>query len=151
MTQRNWDDDEALLSGLAEAVKDTAALSPRIAHLGREAFSWRTVDEDLILAGLSFDSSLESLGAMRSPEGSRVLVFSSSPLSVELELMADRIVGQIIPPDAGEVFVETATGATLTVEADDLGFFIIPSLPAGAVRLRCDTLSARLITDWVRI
>jgi hypothetical protein len=29
MTRRNWDDDEALLSDLAEAVKDTAALSPR--------------------------------------------------------------------------------------------------------------------------
>lgn len=82
-------------------------------------------------------------------DDARVLIFTSSPLSLELEVMAGHIVGQIVPPGPGEILVETNDGATFQVEADDIGFFELSGGPRGPVRLRCDTPTGRLITDWV--
>ncbi len=82
-------------------------------------------------------------------DDARVLIFTSSPLSLELEVMAGHVVGQIVPPGPGEILVETSDGATFQVEADDIGFFELSGGPRGSVRLRCDTPAGRLITDWV--
>jgi hypothetical protein len=82
-------------------------------------------------------------------DDARVLIFTSSPLSLELEVIAGHIVGQIVPPGPGEILVETSDGATFQVDADDIGFFDLSGGPRGSVRLRCDTPTGRLITDWV--
>ena len=82
--------------------------------------------------------------------GTRVLVFTAPHLEVELEVMADRVVGQIIPPGPGQVLVETAGGITFQVDADDIGFFDLSVImPRGSVRLRCDTPTGHLVTDWI--
>ncbi len=44
-------------------------------------------------------------------DDARVLIFTSSPLSLELEVMAGHVVGQIVPPGPGEILVETSDGA----------------------------------------
>lgn len=82
-------------------------------------------------------------------DDARVLIFTSSPLSLELEVIAGHVVGQIVPPGPGEILVETSDGATFQVDADDIGFFDLSGGPRGSVRLRCDTPTGRLITDWV--
>ena len=82
-------------------------------------------------------------------DDARVLIFTSSPLSLELEVIAGHIVGQIVPPGPGEILVETSDGATFQVDADDIGFFDLSGGPRGSVRLRCDTPTGRLITNWV--
>ncbi len=149
MDRHRWDDDEALLADLAEAMRDVAPLLPRIVQQARGALAWRTVDSDLLLATLSFDSTLQSSGQSRDQEGGqRVLVFHSTPLAIEVELQFDRIVGQIVPPGAGEITLEAADGAQARAEADDLGFFILPRVTEGAIRLRCETPTTRLVTDW---
>ena len=150
MTHR-WDDDQHLLDDLSDALREARHASA-IAAYGRGAYSWRTIDEDLLLASLSFDSSLEQAQQHRSGAGDeRVLVFTASPLSVELEVRPGHIAGQIIPPGAGEVRVEVADGVTFHVEANDAGFFTLPGAVRGLIRLRCDTPLARLVTDWVRL
>jgi hypothetical protein len=78
-----------------------------------------------------------------------VLIFTATALSLELELMADRVVGQIVPPGPGEVVVETRDGGSFRIEADDMGFFDFEGMPRGQVRLRCETAAGRLVTDWV--
>jgi hypothetical protein len=82
-------------------------------------------------------------------DDARVLIFTASPLSLELEVMVGHVVGQIVPPGPGEILVETNDGATFQVEADDIGFFDLSGGPRAPVRLRCDTPTGRLITDWV--
>jgi hypothetical protein len=152
MTQHSWDDDQRLLEDLSDALGETVPLADAIAEYGKGAYAWRTVDRDLLLASLSFDSSLERVTEQRSgPHDPRVLTFTAAPLSLELEVMPDRVVGQIVPPGAGEIRVETADGVTFHVEADDVGFFVLPNVPRGTVRLRCDTSVARLVTDWIRL
>jgi hypothetical protein len=151
MTQHRWDDDQLLLDDLSEALREAESASA-IAEYGRGAYAWRTIDQDLYLASLSFDSSLEPVPERRSgPDDERVLVFTASPLSVELEVRPGHIVGQIIPPGTGEVRVEVADGVTFHIETDDAGFFTLPSNVHGLARLRCDTPRARLVTDWVRL
>jgi hypothetical protein len=83
------------------------------------------------------------------PDDARVLIFTAAPLSLELEVMAGHVVGQIVPPGPGEILVETSDGATFRVHADDIGFFDLSGGPRGSVRLRCDTPTGRLITDWI--
>jgi hypothetical protein len=151
MKQHRWDDDQNLLDDLAEALREAALAGP-LAQYGKGAYAWSTVDQDLLLAYLSFDSSLESVGERRSEAGDeRVLVFTAAPLSLELEVLPDHVTGQIVPPGPGEIRVETSDGVTFHVEADDAGFFYIPRKLAGPVRLRCDTPAGRLVTDWVHL
>jgi hypothetical protein len=150
MMQHSWDDDQRFFDDLSEAVRETAPLADAIAAYGRGAYAWRTVDRDLLRASLSFDSSLERVTERRAgPDDPRVLTFTAAPLSLELEVTPDQVVGQIVPPSAGEIRVETADGLTFHVEADDVGFFVLPNVPRGTVRLRCDTTVARLVTDWM--
>ena len=146
-----WDDDQHLLDDLGDAVRE-AARAGTLAELGKGAYSWRTVEADLLLASLDFDSSLERVQGWRSEaEQTRVLVFTAPPLSLELEVMDDRAVGQIVPPGPGEIWVETTDVAPCRVEADSAGFFMLPDKPRGLVRLRCDTPAGRLVTDWLRL
>jgi hypothetical protein len=101
-------------------------------------------------APLTFDSWMEQVRVMRAESGhARVLIFTATALSLELELMADRVVGQIVPPGPGEVVVETPDGGSFRIEADDMGFFDFEGMPRGQVRLRCETAAGRLVTDWV--
>ena len=65
--------------------------------------------------------------------------------------MGDRMVGQLVPPSTGTVVIEAAGAPPLTAEADELGFFVVDSVPAGPVRIHCDTAVARLVTDWIRL
>jgi hypothetical protein len=152
MTRRLWDDDERLLADLAEAVRATQRLADTIAAQAEGALTWRTIDEDLLQASLTFDSSLEATAGTRAEPGqTRLLVFTATPLSMELEVTQDGVVGQILPPGPGEIHVETPDGAEYSVGADESGFFELPPLPADAVRLRCDTATGRVVTDWVRL
>ena len=97
MIQHRWDDDQHILDDLSDALR-AAALAGTIAEYGKGAYAWPTVDQDLLLASLSFDSSLERVQERRAdPDDPRVLVFTASPLSLELEVLPDRIVGQIVP------------------------------------------------------
>ncbi len=152
VTQHRWDDDQNILDDLTDAYRETAPLTQAVADYGKGAYAWRTVDQDLLLASLSFDSSLEHAQEVRSDaDDARVLVFTATPLSLELEVRPGRVVGQIVPPGPGEIKMEAADGLTLQVEADDAGFFNLPAAPRGPVRLRCDTPTGRLVTDWVRL
>lgn len=106
-----------------EAGYDLAAAACTVVEYGQD---WRSEEDD-----------------------ARVLIFTASPLSLELEVMAGHIVGQIVPPGPGAILLETSDGAAFRVEADDIGFFDLSGVPRGSVRLRCDTPTGRLITDWV--
>jgi len=122
----------------------------------RDDPAWREVTDSCYawhfgaLASLTFDSAVESVRGLRSESGQpRVLIFTAAHLSLELEVMADHVVGQIVPPGPGEVVVETPNGNTLRIQADDIGLFDFAGLPPGLVRLRCETTDGNLVTDWV--
>jgi len=151
MTER-FDDDEVLALELAEALRQVGPEVDEVARRGKGAFTWRTIDEELLTAQLMFDSTQDAAAtATRGPDSGRVMVFSVELKSVEIEVLPDRVVGQFLPPSTGEVEVEGADGVLATVPVDDLGFFVVAPVPTGVVRLRCTTPTTRLVTDWVRL
>lgn len=152
MTER-FDNDEVLALELAEALRHVGPHIDEIAARAKAAFTWRTIDEELLMAELMFDSTQQAEPALTrgDDDRGRVLVFSAEPRTVEIEVLSDRVVGQFLPPTRGEVVVESDEGEVARVPVDDLGFFVIEPVPTGVVRLRCTTESTRLVTDWVRL
>ena len=151
MTER-FDDDEVLADELLEALREARPLVDEVAERAKSAFTWRTINEDLLTAELMFDSFHQAEPSLtRGPEGGRVMVFSADLRSVEIEVLSDRVVGQFMPQSDGEVQVESDRGVVATVAVDELGFFVIEPVPTGVVRLRCTTPATRLVTDWVRL
>jgi len=151
MTER-FENDEVLALELAELLRDARPHLDEAARRGRGAFTWRTIDEDLLTAELTFDSTLQAEPALtRGVDDPRVMIFSVQLQSVEIEVLADRVVGQFAPESSGQVEVEGDGGVVATVPVDDLGFFVIAPVPTGVVRFRCTTPSTRLVTDWVRL
>ena len=151
MTER-FDDDEALALELAELLRDVRPHVDEAARRAKGAFTWRTIDQDLLTAELMFDSTQQAEPALtRGADSGRVLVFSVELKSVEIEVLSDRLVGQFTPESSGQVEVEGDGGVIATVPVDDLGFFVITPVPTGVVRLRCTTPTMRLVTDWVRL
>ena len=56
MTER-YDDDEALALELTEAAPEAGPHVDEVARRAKGAFTWRTIDEDLLTAELTFDST----------------------------------------------------------------------------------------------
>jgi hypothetical protein len=151
MTWRRWDDDAYLLTELVAALSAPGQTPPGFLDMAKGAFAWRTVDDDLALAALAYDSLLdEGLSARARSQGStRGLVFTGDGLSVEIQVTGDGIVGQLGPAGRGEISVYTPDGLFAEATADDIGAFTVELPPPGPVRLRCQAGEARFITDWI--
>ena len=147
--------EEELLADLIEAGR-LETVPVEAAAAAKSGFAWRTMEDEL--AELSYDSSVaeDALAGVRSGAATaRLLTFESAGLTVEIEVMASangsrrRIVGQLVPTQAGRVEVRHGGGA-VTAEADELGRFSVDDLEPGPVSLRCAGASGPVVvTDWV--
>lgn len=147
-------EDDALLAELGEAVREGQLVPARFVEIGKAAFAWRTMDEEL--AVLSYDSATLPADAMAGtradPAELRAMTFVSADLTVEVEVADDALLGQLVPPQAGEVVVRTQGGDATTVEVDELGWFAVRPLPAGMFRLHVRTGSgATVVTAWTSL
>lgn len=147
-----WGDDEALLAELGAALRSVGDVPATVTSDGRAAWAWRGVDAELELASLVLDSCLDEAAAVRGAEtsGGRLLVFDGGTLSLEVEVGEDALVGQLLPPGAGEVALVAADGSESAVRTDDVGCFRL-ALPSGPARLRARTGEGSLVTDWVSL
>lgn len=130
-----WDDDDRLLDDLGDAVRSASAVPPSFLQVGRGAFAWR--DVDLELAGLAHDSAVSGLPAgVRSRTGGiRSLTFEGAGLTIEVELSADALAGQVAPPRPGTVEIWVDDEPADAAAVDDAGWFHVPRPPAFPFRL----------------
>jgi hypothetical protein len=137
VASQQWTDDDALLAALGEAVRAEREVPHDFIEAGKAAFTWHSIDAEL--AALTFDSAVSAaVAAVRAEEASlRFLTFTSSDLTIEVEIGADAIIGQIVPPQAGRVDACPARGAVVTAPIDEIGCFIIRPRPASPFRLHC--------------
>lgn len=149
MTTQGWDEDDALLDQLRAAVRHAGTPTPSMIASGEAAFSWRTVDAEL--AALTHDSLADESVLVRSSAAPRSLVFEGRQLSVELDETDDGLIGQLVPPSSGEVTRLGPEGELGRAQVDELGCFSFPTSAAGLIRLRCETPSGVLMTDWFRL
>nr|MDT0660488.1 hypothetical protein [Micromonospora sp. DSM 115978] len=149
-------DDNALLTELGEALSDAKSVPEEFVTAGRAAFTWRTVDAELALAELTFDSACdaEPAGLTRSGGaggGARTLAFRSGPVVVEIEVTDAGIVGQLSPGCAGRITARTANGAFDEASVDPVGFFALAAPPPGPIRLHAETSGYAVATSWVSL
>jgi hypothetical protein len=123
----------------------------------RAAFTWRTVDAELAeLMRDSAEAEEEAGSLVRGGHGPRQLSFESPRLGIELEVTATgprerRLEGQLLPPAAATVTVERPGEDGLSVQADELGRFVLDGLRAGVVRLHVALRGAQIAIPWTTI
>jgi hypothetical protein len=143
------EDDDLLAAELASVLRGRDPMPSSVATAARGAFAWRTIDADL--AVLSVDSLLEATAGMRG-SGDRQLTFEAERLSLEVDVIdgGRRVVGQVVPPQQGEVELEgphTRSSAT----TDHLGQFTL-SVWNGPARIRFRSAAgSAVVTDWVTL
>lgn len=147
--QRAWDSDESLLDELREALNGPSEeIPPEFYEAGRAAFTWRTIDAELL--ALSYDSVLDDdlMARARSTMTARQLVFDASGESLQIEVTSAGITGQLVPPRAARVALVTPSGVGEEASTDELGCFLMGPPPRGPIRFRID---GSTLTDWVCI
>ena len=155
MTQQPSADDIALVTELREAVAAREELPPDFAAAARAAFAWRTIDEDPLLAELSFDSALPQ-GALATRAGaepaSRLLVFEGGGYRIDAELDGDGgVVGQVSPVGAGTVRCETPEGTFDEGPVDEVGCFSVRAPAQGVLRLHATVGGHLVATAWINL
>jgi hypothetical protein len=149
---RNWDDDR-LLAALGQALKAREAVPAWFIETGKNAFAWHNIDAEL--AQLTYDSYQDqrAVAVVRSETASiRALTFTSAHLTVELEVTGNSLLGQLLPPRAGELEIHTKAGRISTTEVDEIGCFSVDPIPDNPFRLRWRTADGTdVLTGWVTI
>jgi hypothetical protein len=150
-------DDDELLAALGEALRAREAVPEWFVETGKSAYAWHNIDAEL--AQLTYDSDSDRdqdrdrVAAVRSETASiRALTFTSPHLSLELEVTEDALLGQVVPPRAGTLDVQTAAGTIATIPVDEIGCFAVEPIPASPFRLRCRTShDTDVLTGWITL
>lgn len=149
-----WD-DELLVASLRQALNERREVPPGMIEFARNAFAWYNVHAEL--AELVYDSS-HGLG--QEPEPSvraetaslRALTFRSPHITVEVEVTADSLVGQVVPAQPATITVQPRQGTERLLAAEQIGCFSIEPSPAGMIRLRLETADAiEAVTPWFEL
>jgi hypothetical protein len=147
-------DDEELLAALREAMKARQAVPGWFVETGKNAYAWHNIDAEL--AQVTYDSDSDAgrrrAMAVRSESASiRALTFTSSRVSVELEVGESSLIGMVVPPRAGTIEVHTTAGV-ISSPVDEMGSFVVDPIPASPFRLRLRTEDeADVVTGWVTL
>ncbi|MCG8924593.1 hypothetical protein [Lentzea sp. CC55] len=143
--RHDWDSDEVLLDALRDALSTPPAeVPPEFVEAAKAAFTWRTVDEELLLI-TSYDSVLDDtlFSRARATATARQLVFDADGVVLQVEVSAAGVTGQLMPA-SGPVTLVTPNGDHETAAVDELGMFVMGAAPRGPVRFRL----AGGCTDW---
>jgi hypothetical protein len=140
-------DDDRLLTELGEAVRTGKEVPAGFIATGKAAFAWRTVDAELAtLTGTAL------IGTRAEPAAPRSMSFTAHELSVEVEVTADALLGQIVPPGPGEIELQQRDGSTRAVVVDEVGWFAFRPVPDTMFRLRVRTADgSAVMTEWVTL
>lgn len=143
--RHDWDSDEDLLNALRDALSTPQDdVPPEFVEAAKAAFTWRTIDEELLLI-TSYDSVLDDtlFTRARSTATARQLVFDAEGVMLQVEVSAAGVTGQLMPA-SGSVTLVTPNGDHETAAIDELGMFVMGVAPRGPVKFRF----ASGCTDW---
>ena len=149
MSDVPWDpdDDDDLFTALGEALREEDAVPPRVTAMGRGLFSLYSLESEL--AALEQGDKLLA-GVRSTTAGARELDFTLGTLTLHVELSGRQLSGQVVPPQPGEIDVQTQSDRPRRIEVDELGWFAVTPPPRGEFRLLflgADGL--RAVTDWI--
>jgi hypothetical protein len=140
--------DDELLAQLREAVAEADLVTDQQREAARAAFIWRTVDAEL--AELLHDSALES-AAVRGDDSARTLSFASGPITLEVEVDGDSVIGQVVGATAESVVLQRSTADDRPLEVDPSGFFRLEGVAPGPIRFVVQAGDWTLTSPWVAL
>jgi len=155
MTSPEFDADAWLLEELKAAHAESLAIPAGALEVAKASFTWRLIDEEFETLALCFDSAVDegALELVRAPAANapRSLSFENDEFGVEIVVHADRLIGQLLPPQPGEVRMMAAHGLVSRATADTAGCFSLTRPPAGLMRLEFSIDTSPIATEWVAL
>jgi len=153
MTTQLPKDDAELMVELGAAVRSAGPITDQELNRAKATYTWRTIDDDLALAALVYDSVLQDRPLVRGEvmPDARTLIFEGDTMLLEVDVTADALTGRVVPAGRADLSLVTVNGTVGETATDDMGWFLLPAPRSGPVRLFCRTATARLVTDWVRL
>lgn len=100
-------------------------------EMARESLAWR--EPDAALARLVEENQLAGVRNDGQPD---LLTFTAGELTIEVEVGAGALLGQLVPPQPARIRIDHPQGPTW-VEADELGRFTADGIAQGHFRLTC--------------
>jgi hypothetical protein len=157
----DWDDDtfaeegigdEEFDIGLLEELREAAGIldpvPPQLRRLAVEAYALH--DLDARIAELTFDSLVDAIPVRGATDAPRMLTFHSGDVTVDVEVTAQGLMGQVLPPQPADVEVLGGPQAGALLVADDMGRFTSDVAPAGPFALRLRAGGEVVVTEWLR-
>jgi hypothetical protein len=152
------DPDERLIGELRGLFAELDPVPPLVIETAKASLGWRRLDADL--AELLSDSALEEqpFALARGGEATaRAVTFSSNELTIDIEVHVDdearTLLGQLSPPAAAGIEVQTTDEEVVSSETDQLGRFRVRLASGGPIRLR--VLGAEgtppVETSWITV
>ncbi|WP_328660515.1 hypothetical protein [Streptomyces sp. NBC_00334] len=145
-------DGEAGADLLEEELRQAAAiLDPVPAGLRQVAVdAFALHDLEARVAELAFDSLVDAIPVRGASAPPRMLTFRTEAVTVDVEVTADGLIGQLLPPGPAGIEVLSGPRAHARLTADDLGRFSGEAPPAGPFALRLRTGGEVVVTEWLR-
>ncbi|HEX6198478.1 MAG TPA: hypothetical protein VFZ37_21420 [Jiangellaceae bacterium] len=143
--------DDQLLAELREAFNAAEQVPADFIAAGKAAFAWRTIDAELAALADEVRGDAAPAGTRTEHAAVRALSFRADGLSIELEVTGDAILGQIVPPRAGQVEVQSLSGTEHEAAVDESGWFAIRPLPSRMFRLHLRTSTGDVVTEWITL
>ncbi|MGW2049692.1 hypothetical protein ACWCPF_31600 [Streptomyces sp. NPDC001858] len=129
----------------------TAILDPVPAELRRVAIeAYALHDLDARIAELTFDSLVDAIPVRGAVDVPRMLTFHTGGLTVDVEVTAEGLMGQLLPPQPASIEVLHGPRAGAALTADDMGRFACEAPPTGPFALRLRTGGEVVVTEWLR-
>ncbi len=132
------------------------AVPQLVSEAAKASLGWRRLDADL--AELLSDSALqeEPFALTRGGAPARAVTFSSGALTIDIEVHVDdharMVLGQLAPPAAARIEVQTTAEAVFSAEADRLGRFRVRLPDGGPIRLRVlEGIGSPVETSWITV
>ncbi len=144
-------DDDLLEETLRQAAAIMDPVPAQLQQTAVEAYALYSLDTRL--AELTFDSLVHGIPVRGAGDPPRMLTFHTDELTVDIEVTAQGLMGQVLPPQ--EARIEVLSGPQLasppTLTADGMGRFAGDMHVTGPFALRLRTDAEVVMTEWLRV
>jgi hypothetical protein len=147
----DWESDADLAADLAAALREQAAVPERVVRIGKDAFAWHTADAELAELTELTAAGPELAGSRADGASARTLTFVAGAVTIEIEVTATALVGQVVPPQPGELTLRQRDGSTRVVPVDEVGWFQLRPRPVGRFQLHLLADGRSVLTEWTSL
>ncbi|MDX3451847.1 hypothetical protein PV396_07780 [Streptomyces sp. ME02-8801-2C] len=143
-------DNDLLEETLRQAAAIMDPVPAQLQQTAVEAYALYSLDTQL--AELTFDSLVHGIPVRGAVDSPRMLTFRTDELTVDIEVTAHGLMGQLLPPQGARIEVlsgpQLASPPALT--ADGMGRFAGDLHVTGPFALRLRTDAEVVMTEWLR-